>query len=145
LNQGFFAAQDLGWIPRDATVLQVRQDWDSINAALLKTPLVQGHRIHKGWFNEDRASGCIDHAPAPDGTGAHATLLMGTLLQPDKSGVMTRFRVSLNSWGADRGRFGFFLMTEAEWYEGTMTDSPWTAEIPNIQNWLSWQKGLAAK
>lgn len=145
LPQGFKAAQDLGIIPPDATLVEVGKDWNSINLALLASPLVQGHRIHKGWFRADRESGCIDHEPAPDNSGAHATLLIGTGIQPDRAGNPTRWRFLQNSWGARVGRYGFFTMTEAEWFEGIMTAGPFTAEIKDFRAWTGWKKYLVER
>lgn len=145
LPQGFQAAQDLGWIPSAARLVSVAQDWDSINAKLEYSPLVQGHMINAGWFRADPDSGCIDHEAPADGTGGHATLLAATLRQVDTGGNLTRWRVFLNSWGANRGRFGFFTMTEKTWLAQVMQDGPYTAEIPDFAAWDSWKKGLALK
>lgn len=145
LSQGFHAAKDLGFLPSDAKLAKVGQDWDSVNNALQETPLVQGHIINKGWFKANTQSGCIDHEARPDRSGAHATLLMATLEQPDTAGNLTRWRVLLNSWGPDRGRFGFFTMSEETWLEQVMADGPYTAEIPDPYNWTGWKKGLVQK
>jgi hypothetical protein len=142
LPQGFAAAVDLGLLPPDARLVKVGKGWDAVNAALARSPLVQAHYTHPGWFQADTVSGCIDHEPAPDRSAAHATLLVATLERPDVSGAPTRWRVLLNSWGAQRGRFGLFTMTEAEWAEGVMADGLYTAEIPDLAAWDGWKKGL---
>ena len=145
LSQGFHAAKDLGFLPPDSKLVAVGQDWDSVNAALQTAPLVQGHVINKGWFRASTQSGCIDHEARPDRSGAHATLLMATLEQPDTAGNLIRWRVCLNSWGPDRGRFGFFTMAEETWAEQVMEDGPYTAEIPEPWNWTGYKKGLVEK
>jgi hypothetical protein len=139
LPQGFDAMRDLGFIPPESQLLAVDPNWESTGHALLGTPLVQGHHVHKGWANPDPASGCIDHSGMPtQADGYHATLRIGRLIQ---DGI--RFTVNLNSWGPAWGWHGLFVMTEAEDAECRMEDGPYTANLPaGWQQWEGWKEGV---
>ena len=142
IDQGYKAAVALGWIPKESHLVKVPQDWNSVNEFLVASPLVQGHFITKGWFNASTRSGCIDHSAPTTARGGHATLLMGTLEQRDTLGELTRWRVLMNSWGPNRGRYGFYTMADSLWMETVIDDCPYTAAIENIASWDSWKEGL---
>lgn len=139
LDQGCLAAVDLGILPPLATPVRVDRTVSAQSMQLTRTPLVVGHAVHAGWFNPSQENGCIDHAPRPTGAdGYHATLRVGLLLQ---NGVW--FFAGQNSWGAEWGWRGYFLMTAAEDIEGAMQDSPWTCDLggalvtgPRFQDYL---------
>ena len=139
LPEGFEAMLSLGLIPPDSQLLAVDPDWASVGYALMSTPLVEGHKVHRGWASPNRQSGCIDHSPRPiRADGYHATLRIGRLEQDN-----TRFYVSQNSWGPSWGWHGLFLMNEAEDKEGRVPDGPYTANLPaGWTDWEDWKKGV---
>jgi hypothetical protein len=133
LPYGFEAMMDLGILPPGTLLISVNKNWNTVCKQLELTPMVQGHHIHPGWFRADHTSGLIDHEPIPSNAdGYHATLLIGTGLNEGR-----KYRVGQNSWGAGYAKDGYFVMTEEEWFEGVMTDGPYTAQLPN--GWESWQ------
>lgn len=126
LDQGVLAAVDLGIFPAGARPVRVDCAASAQSAQLTRTPLVVGHAVHAGWFKPSPENGCIDHAPKPTGAdGYHATLRVGILHQ---GGIW--FYAGQNSWGADWGWRGYFLMAASEDFEGAMQDSPWTCQLP---------------
>lgn len=115
LDQGFRAAKHLGILPKETTYRRLK-GWAEINEYLGKVPIVQAHKVHDGWGQPDRKSGCINHAPAPTrNSGGHATVMVGMGLDEETGKV---FVYGQNSWGEDWGRYGFFCMTTEEWEEG---------------------------
>lgn len=143
LDQGFHAAKELGILPSDATLQVVRNDWISMGIALDATPVVTGHMIDAGWSNPDPDNGCLDHAPKnPNQIGGHATLRIGRLYYTN-----TRFYVHQNSWGADWGWHGLFLIDEIKDQKTIMSMPCCTAKF-NLQSFThfhGWEKLLVKK
>lgn len=141
LPQGFEAIRAMGMIPENSVLLRVASDWDSVGLALLDTPIVQAHAIHKGWFEPNPENGCIDHAPMASGSnGYHCTLRVARIRQLNK-----RFYVTQNSWGAEWGFGGYGVMTAEEDAEGLMSPGLYTALLP--VGWAGrrgWEKYLIA-
>lgn len=130
LPQGFAAAVDLGILPADSQLVDVNaecgDDLFAICRRLAKTPLVQAHKVHPGWYRPNRQNGCIDHTPDADleSTGGHCTLRVGFLVQDE-----TPYWALLNSWG-QWGWHGVGLMTVEEDLEGWLYDGPYTVDLP---------------
>jgi hypothetical protein len=139
LPEGFEAMKELGFIPDDSMLMNIKPDWNSVGFALLSTPIVQAHHIHSGWANPDPVNGCIDHSGHPTTSdGYHATLRVGQIKQEG-----TPFYVSQNSWGMDWGWKGLFCMTSTEDAEGLMPDALYTANMPSgWTSWEGWKKGV---
>jgi hypothetical protein len=139
LPQGLNAMRDLGIIPPETRLVRVASDWDSVGFALLETPIVQGHAIHKGWFTASHENGCIDHEPMASGSnGYHCTMRIARLMQES-----FRFYALENSWGDDWAYNGYGVMTDAEDREGLMDDGLYTAKMPeNWTAWTGWEKFL---
>lgn len=139
LPQGFAAAKDLGILPLHAQLLAVPHHWPSVGWALTRTPIVQAHHVHQGWVTPSRVNGCLDHAQSPTAAdGYHATLRAGRIAQEGRRGY-----INLNSWGAQWGWHGCFVMTVEEDAEGLMPDGLYTASMPD--GWetdTGWQKHL---
>jgi len=140
LHQGFAAMMELGILPPGSQLVALpAADWDAVSEQLVSTPIVQSHHIHPGWFRPDPVSGLIGHASTPgDSDGYHATLLVGTGMHDASA-----YRVGLNSWGTDYAHHGFFVMTDAEWFEGICPDGLYTASLPaNWTEWTGWKKAV---
>lgn len=139
LPQGFYAMLDLGLVPPETTIRPCGTSWKEVSAQLASTPLVQAHHIHPGWFHAHSVSGMISHTPSPGpADGYHATLLMATGVRGEEL-----FRVGQNSWGPDYARFGFFGMTDAEWFEGICPDGLYTAWLPPTwKTWTGWKAAV---
>jgi len=134
LEQGFGAMLEMGIIRPESRLMHVGASRNEVASALQRTPLVQAHQVHDGWFHANPTSGLIDHRPAPEpGDEYHATVLITLGITP---GYHVPYRVSQNSWGKDYARFGYFAMTEHEWFEGFCADGLLTADMPT--EWISW-------
>jgi len=142
IDQGYKAAVALGWLPADSALVKVPQDWNTINKYLAASPMVQGHSLTQAWFNASPESGCIDYSAPKTPKGGHATLLIATLERQDTEGILTRWRVLMNSWGRNRGRYGFFTMKDKTWLDTAIADCPYTARIRDIDAWDGWKGGL---
>jgi hypothetical protein len=140
LPQGFKSLADLGIVPNDSIILGVAPDWDSVGLALMETPIIQGHAIHKGWFSPLKTNGCIDHAPMASGAnGYHCPLRVARLIQA----FMRKFFALQNSWGEVWGFGGYGLMTNDEDKEGLMSPGLYTLRMP--AGWTkdeTWKKYL---
>jgi hypothetical protein len=136
IPEGFRAMLDMGIYPPETQLVEVPNDWENVGAALLQSPLVQGHHIHDGWFN-CAENGCLDHTGSPKKSdGYHCTVRLARNVQDDR-----KFYGSLNSWGNTWGWHGRFVMTVDEDAEGAMEDGPYYARLlDGWQQWEGWQK-----
>lgn len=136
LHQGFAAMMDLKMLPPGSMLSRVAPDWFSVSETLSKTPIVQAHHVHTGWYRPHKISGTISHTESPsEADGYHATLLIALGHHEG-----TPYRVGQNSWGKDYGRHGYFVMTEKEWFEGACPDGLFTAILPiGWERWPGWK------
>lgn len=130
LSQGFLAAQDLGIIPAEAQLVKIENEPMSISQALLSTPLVCGNFTNPGWYNPSTENGCLDHGADREKGMAHATTMIGLLVQSNAVST-TVFTLSVNSWGY-WGWNGLFIMMAEQNYQTTI-DGPYAVEMP--ANW----------
>lgn len=131
IPQGFEAMVDLGWIPPDASLVEVPADFGNYNRALAATPLVQGHQVTAGWFDASRENGCIAHTyKTAMSAGGHCTLGISVAV---KEGVP--YRGLLNSWGPDWGWNGIGLMTDEYWLDTALDDVVYTVAPPPGRGW----------
>lgn len=139
LDQAFLAMIELGALPKGTHLGRVPTDWNRIYRQLKRTPLIQAHIVHQGWFACNRENGQIgeNHKVFPWG-GGHATLMVEALTQ-QRDGVHHHYVMSQNSWGREYGYHGYFLMSLLEW-EQCYIDGPMYAEMPDgWKEWRGWE------
>lgn len=101
------------------------------------TPFIDGHDV-SDWINHspNPENGQVFEGGRCDGTGGHCTLHVSRMSQKGQN-----FWQDLNSWGANFGWHGCFIMSESEDEVTALEDDMYyIAEPPGWETWDGWRK-----
>lgn len=146
LPEGFLAMKELGWIPQEVVLVEVRKDLDSIAEALKTAPVVHASLVTAGWFRPNPANGCIeeDWRPGARVDAGHAYAIVGVIRQDRR-----RFVVLDPCWGQGYGWYGLAVMSEEMFMATSFGDGPYTLNIEGdwatlLKKHAGWKRGLIA-
>lgn len=136
MDQGFRAAIELGILPPNSGVMQVRMDVGMLSRMLHTEPVLQGTGVHRNWSAASRQNGQIPF-DLPDPNAGHATCIVGVIMQDGEPYVLFQ-----NSWGADWGYKGYGLMRADQWEQSLL--GPLTVcKLPDdYGDWTGWKNYL---
>jgi hypothetical protein len=133
MDHGFRAAIELGLLPPDSGVMQVRMGVGFLSRMLREEPVLQGTAVHKGWENPDPKNGQIPFN-LPDPHAGHATCIVGVLEQKGEPYILFQ-----NSWGREWGMGGYGLMRSDQW-EQSLLGPLAVCKLPdNWKKWAGWK------
>lgn len=140
LGNSFHAMIEMGILPPGTKVRKIELNAYAIAEQLQKTPIVQGHIFHKGWFHlspQGQIGENYEHHPS---MGGHATVGMQRLEKDS-----TQYILSQNSHSEEKGFHGYVLMTEEEYAE-TVMDNPVVIDLPKgWEDHRGWEKLIIEK